>query len=120
MARIVTPTGDLNNTRLAELIEAEANLRPGQGERVLQATLDIIGRHVAAGYRVRLTNFGSFFRRAVPVPSAGSGFGRVRGVRLTGTVLRARFTSSGLFSDAVRNGTPVTTLRKRGKGAVSP
>jgi nucleoid DNA-binding protein len=118
MTKIHTPTGDLNNTLLAKLIEEEAGLDAGQGDRVLQATLDIIGRHVAAGYRVKLTNFGSFFRRDVRIPPA-SGFGKIRDTELPKAVRRARFTSSGLFADAVRAGVPARTLRKRGKGQVS-
>lgn len=119
MAKIVPATGDLNFTRLAELLEAEAGLEPGQGEAVAHAMLDIIGRHVAAGFRVRLTNFGSFSRITRRIASSGLPHKRETGSKIPTVVSLARFRATGVLADAVRNETPVITLRKRAKGAVS-
>lgn len=116
MSTITEPTGDLNFTRFAELLEEEAGLKKGTGRQVLQAALNIIARHVAAGFRVRLTNFGSFgplTRRLTPY---GLPHKQAAGAQMPETVRLARFRASGLFADAVRNEEPVSTLRKRPKG----
>ena len=119
MAKIVQPTGDVNFTRLAELLEAEAGLGPGKGADVLHAVLNLIGRHVVAGYRVKLTNFGSFFPIIRRLPDGGLPAVRAAGWEIPNAVRKVRFTATGLFDEAVRTGDPVVTLRKRGKGKVS-
>lgn len=116
MAQIVQPTGDLNFTRFAELLEAEAGLDAGDGRRVLQAALDILARHVAAGFRVRLTNFGSFVAKTVKVPQGGLPFRREAGVSIPEEIRKVKFTATGIFADVVKSEGPVGSLRKRGKG----
>lgn len=111
MSKIVTPSGDLNQTRLAELIAGEANLPRDEAERALRAALDIIGRHVAAGYRVRLTNFGSWIQRTHKI-GAGALGGRVTKATKVQTV---HFHVNGLLRDLVRAGRPVSTLKKAPK-----
>jgi len=119
MSKIVTPSGDLNFTRLAELLEDEAGLERGTGAKVLRAVLTIIARHVAAGFRVRLTNFGSFLPLTRRVGTGGLPHRRAEGIRMPSETRVARFRPSGLFAQAVRNGEPVFTLQKRAKGSVS-
>lgn len=114
MGQIIEPMGDISTYRLAEMLEAEANLSPGQGAVVLRALLSIIARHVAAGYRVRLTQFGSFFPRTRRVSRSN-----LPGRELAGPidVRRATFRATGLFEAAVRDGTPVLQIVKRPKGS---
>lgn len=116
MGKIVQPTGDISTVRLAELLEVEANLSPGQGAVVLRALLSIIARHVAAGFRVRLTNFGSFFPRTRHV-SRGNLPGRELAEPID--VRRATFRASGMFEAAVRDGAPVLQIVKRPKGSLT-
>jgi nucleoid DNA-binding protein len=119
MASIVPALTDLNQTRLAELVEAEADLGTGEGSRVLQVVLDLIGRHLEAGYRVKLTNFGTFetYERAVGL----NGLPEVRAAvgAFPEKVRVARFKPTGLLADSVRDGRPIITLRKRAKGSIS-
>lgn len=117
--KIVRPETDLNFTRLAELLDVEVDLRTATSEDVLHAVLDIVGRHVAAGYRVSLTNFGSFTPQWRRVPEGGLPGKRAEGAVMPTEVRRVRFSATGLFADSVRALEPVTTLRKRGKGEVS-
>ena len=116
MTKIKEPAGDLNFIRFAELLEEEAGLDAGTGRRVLQAVLNILARHVAAGFQVRFTNFGSFYARDRRLGSGGLPHRRAEGAQLPGSVRTARFRPTGLFADAVRSREPVTTLRKRPKG----
>lgn len=115
MGKIVQPTGNITTYRLAELLEKEANLKSGQGAVVLRALLSIIARHVAAGYRVRLTNFGSFFPRTRHV-SRSNLPGRELAEPIN--VRRATFRPTGLFEAAVRDGAPVLQIVKRPKGSL--
>ncbi len=118
MTKIVEPTGDLNMVRLAELLEGEAGLDDGKGMAVLQAVLDIIGRHVVAGHRVRLNNFGSFYSMTRKIASTGLPSQRERGAVIPSQVTFVRFRGTGRLAESMKDGTPVTTLRKSRKGAV--
>lgn len=112
MSRITLPSENLNQTKLTELLAAETNLDLEQADRAVRAFMDIVGRHVAAGFRVRLSNFGSFFARTYRVPRSGLPHQRAEGVVLPTEVRKVRFLVSGLLDEAVRAGQPVTTLRK--------
>lgn len=120
MARIVPATTDLNQTRLAELLEAEANLDAGDGARVLQTVLDIIGRHASAGYRVKLTNFGTFESYDRKVCQHGLPAKRAEGATWPTTTRVIRFKASGLLADYTRSAKPIVTLKKRPKNARIP
>lgn len=119
MSRITLPTGDLNQTRLTEMLAGETNLSQEEADRAVRAFMDIVGRHVAAGFRVRLTNFGSFFARDFQVPRGGLPGRRAEGAKIPSRVRRVRFLASGLLYERVRSAEPVTTLRKRGRGEAS-
>ncbi len=117
MTRISEPTGDLNVHSLAHLMEAEAGLDEGDGLAAVQAFMDIVGRHVAAGYRVRLNNFGSFERRTRRIGAGSLPSQRAAGARVPSEIFLMRFKATGRLADAVRSGEPIRTLRRRAKGA---
>lgn len=106
------PTGNLNQTRLLEAVLQETG-RTSTEERVdtaqtLRALLDVIGRTMAAGYEVRLTNFGTFGQRERSWsrnPQTGQELGPVR---------VARFHANGLLRQSIKNGEAVTSLVKKG------
>lgn len=100
---------DLNFMLLVDAVAAETGVPRDTAERVLQSGLDVIGRTVAAGFRVRLSNFGSFFRAD---HTYNTGLRSPDGERVRGKVRVARFRSSGRLREVIRSGGAVTDLRK--------
>ena len=102
------PEGDLNLLRLTAMVAAETGVTQDEAQAIIQATLDVMGRTLAAGYGIRISNFGSFTQgtRRVPV---GALSGRVEANR---TIKVVRFRATGRLLDAVRDGLSVTSLRK--------
>lgn len=105
------PTGDLNFSSLVTAYATERGKPTEEAREDVQALLDVLGRTVAAGHRIRLNNFGSFERGTHKI-AAGSLGGRVRRAR---TVKTIKFHASGKLLDAVRSGRTVTTLRRDAK-----
>jgi nucleoid DNA-binding protein len=102
---------DLTLMSLTEAVAAERQMRPAEAQEVIQTTLDVIGRALAGGHSVKLTNFATFTpgKRSL---GAGSLGGRVE--RRT-TVKVVRFHLNGKLHDAIRAGRKVTSLKKDGK-----
>lgn len=106
MTSTVQPSGDLNHMDLIAAVAAESGVSKAVVDKVLRATFDVIGRTVANNGRVKITNFGSWFRRIVPNtrnPQTGESLG---------PSATARFRASGKLADAVKAGVPADTLRK--------
>jgi DNA-binding protein HU-beta len=103
---------NLNHTELIELTAAEAGVSKAEAERVLRAALDVIGRHVVAGFRVNITNFGTWYRSEVAP--------RIRSIPGTDEEWRQsrtkypRFKYAPFFTEAVKDGEVPVTLKKRG------
>jgi nucleoid DNA-binding protein len=103
--------GDLNFMGLAKAVTAETGRPAADVQETIQATLDIMGRAVAAGHTVKLPNAFTLSpsRRRV---AAGSLGGRVKRSHYVRTV---RFHLNGRLLEAVRSGRKVTTLKKATK-----
>jgi nucleoid DNA-binding protein len=102
------PTDDLNFGALATALAAERSKPVDEARDDLQSVLEIIGRTVAAGHRVRLTNFGTFERGTHRIAKGALG-GRVQRAV---TVKTIKFHGTGKFLDAVRTGRKIGSLRK--------
>ena len=59
-------TGPLNKTALGEAVAAELGTSHEQGQRALNAVLNVIARTVAAGHSVTVSNFGTWLPKHVP------------------------------------------------------
>lgn len=103
---------NLNHTDLINEVAAESGLSPKVVDQVLRATFDVIGRHVVAGYKVAVTNFGTWYRSEVQP--------RLRHNPGTEETWRAprthypRFRYSPKVREATVSGQVPDTLRKRG------
>lgn len=96
----------MNHMDLIEAVAREAGLPKATTARVLRATFDVIGRTVAEGGRVSVTNFGSWFLRVIPHTHNPKTLEKLGPVRV------ARFKASGRLAGQIKRGQPVTTLRK--------
>lgn len=101
---------DLNHTELIEVVAHEAGVSPYVVERVLRATFDVIGRNVTAGFKVTVTNFGSWYSARRPArlhrnPQTG-------GVVETGARRYPRFRWAPAVKEATKSERILTTLRK--------
>lgn len=105
------PQSNLNLMSLTEAVAAETGLSLDDAQEVVQSTLDVMGRTLAAGHSIRLSNFGSFSvgERYVPGGALGGLAGPARMVKII------RFRATGRLLAAVRAGLPVTTLKKNPK-----
>lgn len=112
----------MSTTQLAEAVAEETGIYVGDVKIVLRATVDVIVRQAAEGYRVFITNFGSFVgynSRARYARNISTGE-RI----LVPETRRIRFTSAPRNKELVKhqhsvvNGVPITT-KKRGKGQVA-
>lgn len=56
---------DLNHTALIEAVSAESGVSPQIVAKVLRAFFDVVARTVCAGFRVNVTNFGTWYRSEV-------------------------------------------------------
>jgi nucleoid DNA-binding protein len=103
--------GDLNFMGLAKAVSIETGRSAAETQEIVQATLDVIGRTLAAGYSVKLTNAFTLSpsRRRVAKGALG---GRVTRSHYVKTV---RFHLNGRLHDAIRSGHKVTTLKKATK-----
>lgn len=106
-------TTDLNLMSLIGAVSAESGLSTADTQKAVQTTLDVVGRALAAGHKVKITNFGTFepARRRVAKGALGGRVERSRMVRVV------RFHLNGRLLEAVRSGRRVTTLKKTGKSA---
>jgi hypothetical protein len=104
-------TGDLSLMPLVQAVSEEADISQEDTQRVVQATIDVIGRALAAGYAVKLPNAFTLTpsKRLV---AAGSLGGRVKRSHYVKTV---KFHLNGRLLEAVRSGRKVTTLKKSPK-----
>lgn len=103
--------GDLNFMALAEAVAAETGRPLAEVQEVIQATVDVMGRAVAAKFKVKIPNAFTLepgTRRL----AAGSLGGRVKRSR---TVRVVKFHLNGRLLEAVRSGRKVTTLKKAPK-----
>lgn len=102
---------DLNLMALVDAVVAETGQRREDVQSVIQSTMDVTGRALANGHKVKLPNFGTFEtgRRRVAKGALG---GRVE---KTMTVRVVKFHLNGRLHDVIRSGRKVTTLRKSGK-----
>lgn len=96
---------------LAREVARATGLSQTDARKAVQATLDVIGRETAAGTPVKLNNFGTFSLGDHHYNYVDLASGRL----LDGTVPVVRFRVTGLLRQALRSGTPITSLR-RGAG----
>lgn len=104
---------NLHHTELIELTAAEAGVSKAEAERVLRAALDVIGRHVVAGFRVNITNFGTWYRSEV-APRVRSVPGTDEEEWRQSRTKYPRFKFAPFFTEAVKSGEVPKTLKKRG------
>lgn len=103
------PSGDLNHTSLVAAVAAESGYSKAEVRAVLQALFNVIGRTVAGGHKVTVTNFGTWRRRVVRYthnPNTGEPAGPTAGVA---------FRCTGRLSEWVRSGAAAGTLAKSPK-----
>ncbi len=102
---------DLNLTSLVSAVATESGLSRADVQAVVQSTLDVTGRALANGHKVKLPNFGTFEpgRRRVAKGALGGRVERAITVRVV------KFHLNGRLHDVIRSGRRVTTLRKTGK-----
>lgn len=104
---------DLSYTTLAEVVSAEAGVSLKTVDTVLRTFFDVVGRTVVSGFKVNVTNFGTWYRSEVAP--------RVRRDLATGEEWRQartnypRFRYAPKFRDATTSGQVPTTLKKRGR-----
>lgn len=107
---------NLNHTALIREVAAESGQPDKIVEQVLRALFDVIGRHVISGFRVSVTNFGTWYRSTVAP--------RTRSNPETGEEWRAprtnypRFKFSPRLREATVSGQVPATLKKRGRHQV--
>ena len=111
-------TGRLNTTRLIEVVAADLDTTPAAVRDTVMATFDAIGRSVASGHDVAITNFLTFRslrvkRRACRNPQTGETV-TVPSHR----VVRPRV--SDHLAAGVRSGDRKFTIRKAPKGSKTP
>jgi nucleoid DNA-binding protein len=102
----VQPTGHLNHVSLIEAVAAESGVSRATVRKVLRATFDVVGRTVAKGYEVRVTNFGTWHRKTLDStrnPKTGE---------QAGPTASMGFRSNGRVREWVRSGVAGATLRK--------
>lgn len=103
---------NLNHTDLINEVAAESGQSFKVVDKVLRATFDVIGRHVVAGYKVNVSNFGTWYRSQVAA--------RIRHTPGTDETYRAprthypRFRYSPKVREATVSGEVPDTLQKRG------
>jgi nucleoid DNA-binding protein len=104
-------TEDLNFIEMSKAVAAETGWSQADAQQAVQAVVDITGRALAAGFKVKLPNAFTLepSRRRVPAGALG---GRVKRSHYVRTV---RFHLNGRLLEAVRSGHKVTTLKKSGK-----
>lgn len=104
---------DLNLTSLCRAVAAETGQTEESTRVAVQAVLDVTGRALANGHKVKLPNFGTFEpgRRRVAKGALGGRVQRAMTVRVV------KFHLNGRMHDAIRSGHKVTTLKKNGKSA---
>jgi nucleoid DNA-binding protein len=103
---------DLNYGALVDAVAAESGVDKPTVRRVLRATLDVIGRTVATGYRVNITNFGAWSRKVISNtrnPQTGGS---------AGPTATASFRPTGRLSEWVRTGWPVQNTLKKDRSDV--
>lgn len=105
---------NLTFTTLTEVVAAEAGVSLKTVVLVLRTFFDVVGRTVASGFRVNVTNFGTWYRseaapRSRRDPSSGDEWMQKR-------TNYPRFRFAPLFRDTVSSGDVPVTLRKRGQG----
>jgi len=107
---------NLTFTTLTEVVAAESGVPLRTVVLVLRTFIDVVGRTVASGFRVNITNFGTWYRsevspRYVINPNSGEEWMQKR-------TNYPRFRVAPLFRDTVRSGRVPETLRKRGQNQV--
>lgn len=104
-------TEDLSLMSLAQAVSIETGSTPAEAQAYIQATVDVIGRALAAGHAVKISNA---FTLSPGTRRLGAGAlgGRVKRAR---TVKVVKFHLNGRLLEAVRSGRKVTTLKKTGK-----
>lgn len=102
-------TTDLNHTSLIRAVAEESGHSQTVVGDVLRAALDIIGRTVAAGYVVRISNFGVWSRKVIKATH------NPQTMQPAGPTASVRFRSLGRLAQAVKAGELNGTLRKAPK-----
>lgn len=111
MAQKIVVDGDVDFVALVRLVALELGTPQSHTTAHVQAVLDVIGRSLAEGRKVKLTNFGTF-EPAMHTIAAGALGGRVTESTSVKTV---RFHTTGRLLAAIRSGASVDTLRKAAK-----
>lgn len=70
MTTVVRPTGPLNKAGLAKAVAAELQISQAEAHRAVEAVLNTIGRTVASGHQIAITNFGTWLPKHVPARAA--------------------------------------------------
>ncbi|MER6605890.1 HU family DNA-binding protein [Streptomyces sp. NPDC000927] len=107
--------GPLTKTTLGEAVAAELGVRPKEGHAAVNAVLGVIARAVTSGYKVNVTNFGTWLAVERPERTARDMFnGRTvivpphRGVT---------FRVAPRFKEIVRGGDPNMGIEKASRAA---
>lgn len=103
-----------NQAQFTAMVARESGVSVGDTERVLRAAYDVVGRVVASGGSVAVTNFGTWRSAVTPAgirrnPQTGERFA-------VPSALRPVFRFSPTLRAAVKAGQAPKTLRKRGNG----
>lgn len=100
------PVDRMNHLALVRAVAQEAGVPQQTVAKVLRATFDVIGRKVAEGGRVNVTNFGSWFLTTIPHTHNPQTLEKLGPVRV------ARFKARGRLAQIIKSGGTVTTLKK--------
>jgi DNA-binding protein HU-beta len=103
---------NLNHTALIETVAHESGVSREDVDRVLRAMFDVIARNVMAGFKVTVTNFGTWHSHILPPrvhrnPMTGETFQK-------GAARYPRFLYSPKIKDATVKGEILETVKKRG------
>lgn len=109
MTTNTTTNTDLNQTSLIAAVAAEAGVSKATVKAVLRAFFDVVGRTVAGGHRVTVTNFGTWGRRVISY-TRNPQTGEAAGPSATVT-----FRPVGRLTEWVKSGRPTATLAKSPK-----
>lgn len=105
----------INQSALTKMVAGESGMPEGVTADVLRALFDVVGREVAAGNTIFVTNFGTWTTRSLPVRQVRN---PQTGERVTkGPNLVPKFIWAPAVRAAVKAGAVPKTFRKRSNRA---
>ena len=105
---------NLNHTGLIDAVARESGVRRADVKAVLRAFFDVTGRALATGHKVRITNFGTLYRRVYKTTH------NPKTLEATGPSASVGFRATGALSRWVKAGVPADTLAKAAKTWTTP